>query len=336
MDGSLANDFLARAYAAFDIGTSASAKALGGASANRTWRIDARRETFFLKEFRYPPTDVRWVDSLRAAVEFEAAIWRSGAIDMPEPVAGTSGEFLETVTGSHGVDALVRLHRWTPGQSSLPQAAVTMARAAGAQLGAVQSIGADHRRARSGSLLWWNWEPRETLARFGAGGFLTAVELARYASVIDEAIALAEVGQRTDCWTFCHRDHKPDNVLLHDDRLILTDWDEAALCPPRYEVTEAALLWSGWDGRIASRERMVAFLDGYRSGGAAIDRPEPLDFAKWAAERVGWFNYLALRALGLVSSSDAEAGEARKGAIATLRETAAGLPQLERWAAWMT
>ena len=61
------------------------------------------------------------------------------------------------------------------------------------------------------------------------------VELARYASVIDEAIALAEVGQRTDCWTFCHRDHKPDNVLLHDDRLILTALTEAALsiAPPR-------------------------------------------------------------------------------------------------------
>ena len=63
--------------------------------------------------------------------------------------------------------------------------------------------------------------------------------------------------------------------------------------------------------------------------------PSPLDFAKWAAERVGWFNYLALRTLGLVSSPDTETDEALKGAIATLRETAAGLPQLERWAAWM-
>ena len=80
---------------------------------------------------------------------------------------------------------------------------------------------------------------------------------------------------------------------------------------------------------------MVAFLDGYRSVGAEIDRPEPVDFAKWAAERVGWFNYLALRTLGLVSSPDTETDEALKGAIATLRETAAGLPQLERWAAWM-
>lgn len=336
MNGPLANAFLSRAYAAFEIDERATATSLGGASANRAWRVVAGSETFFLKEFRYPPSDVRWVESLRSAVEFEAACWRGGGIDMPEPIAGRSGEFLETVAGSHGEDAIVRLHRWTPGQSVASRAEVDTVRAAGTQLSAVQSIGADHHTASSGSLLWWNWEPRDSLVRFGAAGFLTAVEVARYGSVVDEAIALAELGQQTEYWTFCHGDHKPDNVLLHVNGLVLTDWDEAALCPPRYEVVEAALLWSGWDGRLANRERMVAFLDGYRSGGSVFDRPEALDFAKWAAERVGWFNYLALRTLGPLSGSDAETDDALTGAIATLQETASGLAQIERWAAWMT
>ena len=336
MSRSLDNDFLSRAYAAFDIDSAATATSLGRASANRTWRIQTGRDSFFLKEFRYSPSDLRWVESLRAAVAFEIVIWRGGTIDMPAPVAGTSGELLETVAGSRGDDALVRLHRWTPGQSSHAQPAVSSIRAAGAQLGTVQAIGAEHSSARSGSLMWWNWDPRAALASFGEAGFLTAAEVARYASIVDEAIDLAEVGQLTESWTFCHSDHKPDNVLLHDDRLILTDWDEAALCPPRYEAAEAALMWSGWDGRLANRERMVAFLEGYRSTGAAFDRPEPLDFAKWAAERVGWFNYLALRTLGRMSGSDDEVAEALTNAIATLRETEAGLTQLERWAAWMS
>jgi Ser/Thr protein kinase RdoA (MazF antagonist) len=322
------------ALEAFGLEITASATPMGGVSANRTWRVRAEAGGFFLKEFRYPPADHAWVASLRSAVAFEVAVWASGVIDVPTPVAGRSGDFLQWITGSQGEEALVRLHQWTPGRAEAQPASPEMIRAAGAQLGKVQAIGATHASATSGTLLWWNWVPQETLARLGVAGLLSPAEVGRWRPVLEEAVDLAQRGQQSATWSFGHGDHKPDNVLAVGDRLILTDWDEASLCPPRYEAVEAALLWSGWNGRQADRSRMAAYLDGYRSAGGALDRLERLDFSKWAAQRVGWFEYLARRTLGSIRGSTTEVQEARIGAIETLHEIRAGLEQVDRWMSW--
>lgn len=322
------------ALEAFGLEPTAIATPVGGNSANRTWRVRADTGEYFLKEFRYPPSDRAWVASLRSAVAFEVAVWRAGAIDMPAPVAGRSGDFLQPITGSQGNEALVRLHRWLPGSAQSKPANPDVIKAAGAQLGMVQAIGAAHTSATSGALLWWNWKPQETLAQLGVAGLLTAAEVGRWRSVLDEAVGLAQRGQRSASWSFCHGDHKPGNVLLLADRLVLTDWDEASLCPPRYEAVEAALLWAGWNGRKADQSRMAAYLDGYQSAGGAIGRLEWLDFSKWAAERVGWFEYLARRTLGSIRGSTTEIHDARIAAIETLHEIRAGLDQVDQWISW--
>lgn len=327
--------FLSRACTAFNLGRPEAVARLPSASANRTWRLVASSGTTLVKEFRYPPSDLAWVRALEAATDFEWAVWSGGEVEMPAPLRSGSGRVVESMLGSRGRPALVRVHAWSYDPPLPPMASADITSAAGAQLALVQSIGARYRRSATGSLRWWSWDPVARLYDLRKRGFVTSSDTARFHSVLVDALELARLGESAEDWSFCHFDHKPDNILLAGERLVLVDWDEAALCPPRCEVAEAALLWAASSNDGPDRRRLTAFLGGYNSAGGSFDKPTAVDFAKWAASRAGWFDYLALRVLGLVNGSAREADEALTMAMATLQDAADGLREVDTWARWM-
>lgn len=320
---------------AFGLGSPVSLRERPANSTNATWDLETADGRFLVKQFRYPPDDEIWLRAIEEASEFEWQAHSHAIVPMPIPVRSVSGRMVEVVDGAQGGSALTRVHQWSSGvQADLaPQTTLVDA---GAQLATVQEFGGSYRTASEGSLWWWSWDPRCWVDALRVEGYLDRSEASRASSVLEEAercIFLAE--RQATRWTMCHFDHKPANVLVHDGALTLVDWDEAAMCPPGMEAAEAAILWASTTEGI-DRRRLVAFLEGYRSVGGALDTVSVDDLGKWLASKVGWFDYVARRALGVLPASRHEAIESVAAARATLEKLSVGVGHLGRWVRWMS
>lgn len=301
-------------------------------AANRLWRFAWPVSSFVVKEFRYTVRDEPWARAIRRAADFEFQAWQAGVVPMPEPVRTVRAELVPQVTGSRGRPTLVRVHRWSPGERMTWPIDAAVAAQAGSQLADLQRWGARYARRDRASLWWWRWQPLDVLERLRRSGLFDDETVRAGRRLVTLAEQLVKAGEGTDdAWTFCHFDYKPDNVLRCGVSTVVLDWDAADFCQARIEAVESALRWAGIERGPTSDDLFVAFVEGYRGAGGGLTQLEPTDFAKYAASIVGWFDYLARRALHEFDDTDAEAGLAAAEARAALTALDTMFAELDRW-----
>jgi Ser/Thr protein kinase RdoA (MazF antagonist) len=327
--------FLHEVADVFALGTPVAWRALPDRSTNLTWHLRTTEGRHLIKQFRYPASDTFWRESLVEATRFESAAHDVGVVGMALPCRSVDDNVIEQLTGTYGRPALVRVHEWVDGTPvPLEPPPVTIA-AAGRQLAAVQDFATRYSRQSTGSLLWWDWEPERWLAALADQRAIGPTEVSEGRTALAEALELVHAAEQSAInWTMCHYDHKPNNVHCTPDGLVLLDWDEAAMCPPRCEVVEAALLWATTSDGV-DRRRLDAFLNGFSCGRRGLDDPTESDMGKWLASKVGWFDYSARRALRELPCTDWEADISLDHARTTLTDLAQGLDHISSWIGWM-
>lgn len=303
------------------------------ATANHVIRLCTTEGAFAVKVFQYTVTDDRWLTALHRAGEFELSVWESAHLQMPEPVRNDRGEIFDTVPSRAG-RTLVRVHRWLDGSPlALPQSKADAA-AAGALLHRIQRLGALEGEAHSGALRWWRWDPHSVLDRLMAEGAVTPEVRDSGRETLTDAWELIRGAEHcAGSWWLSHYDFKPANCLLASNALSVLDWDEAAMCPPRQEAVESALLWAGYEEGECRRETFVAFLDGYQAaGGPLLGGLERSDFGKFIASAVGWFDYLGrCRVDGF---PEARFVKDRPNPGAVLADVRQRLDRIDTWRSW--
>ena len=319
----------------FGLGEPIRWRALPDTSTNLTWRLQTEEGRHVVKQFRYPTSDELWRESLVEAARFECDAHDGGVVGMALPCRSVHDNVIEQLTGTYGRPALVRVHSWVDGTGVPPEPSPATIADAGRQLAAVQSFASLRPSQRSGSLLWWDWDPERWLAALANQRTIAPNEVVEGLSVLAAALELIHDAERSAAtWTMCHYDHKPDNVLCTPRGLVLLDWDEAAMCPPRCEVVESALLWATTSAGV-DRGRLDAFLSGFSSAGSGLDGPAETDMGKWLASKVGWFDYSARRALRVLPCTDSEAEISLDQARTALMDLTRGLDHIGLWIGWM-
>lgn len=335
MDDSEA-EFVGRLCVLFDLGDpqNVTISAIPG-NANRLWRLEVDGSNFVVKEFRYTIADKPWVIAISKAAEFEFEVWETSRLFMAEPIRGKDGAILQTIIGSRGALAVIRLHRWLDGTSVPKRVPIATAKAAGELLYDIHKLGGGFANSDQGTLRWWRWDPAGTLLRLQQLGLFDAKAAANGHAALSDAALLIAAGEVTPGrWIFSHYDHKPENTLSVSNGLAILDWDEAALCHPRLEVAESALHWAGIEAGDPSSAGFAGFIEGYRNRGGQIGDLRPSDFAKWAASIVGWFDYLGRRALQEFDDNTEEAEAAAQEAVAVIASLSIRMPEVQTWSSW--
>ena len=325
-------ELAARAGQYFGVGDAVvSVERLPGA-ANRLWRVEVRAGRFVVKEFRYTTEDRRWLAALRTAARFEHEVFATGEIVMPEPLQTADGQTIVVMPGSRREIAAVRMHRWIDGAAVPLPITASAAEAGGALLAKVQAIGRRFATADTGTLRWWRWQPAHILELLEEHALLDRDSAAECRTIISEAERLIDMGEALPGpWLFSHYDIKPQNAKVVRQVMALLDWDEAASCHPRLEAVEAALQWARvGEGRVEP-ELVAAFAEGFRAYGGELSGVTRADFAKWAASRAIWFEYLGRRALQEFDDDDEERATAALEALATLSGLGVGLAEVPDW-----
>lgn len=329
-------EFIARICLLFNLGdphSAVMAPLLG--NANRLWRLDTDEGTFVVKEFRYTTEDKRWVAAIRKAAEFEFEVWRTGIVPMAQPIRGKDGTIVYVIIGSRGHRVAVRLHRWLEGTPVLKPVSVPTVAVAGSLLSDIHSIGLGFANSDQRTLRWWRWDPEGLLLRLQKLGLFDTKTVKVARAALSDAERLITDGEATPGrWVFSHYDHKPENTLSIGEALAVLDWDESALCHPRLEAVESAMRWAGIAEGKAHADAFVAFVEGYQSRGGQLSNLSPSDFAKLVASTVGWFEYLARRALREFDDNDAEALAAAQGAVAVIESLGPTLTDVHKWSTW--
>ncbi|NYE72265.1 phosphotransferase [Microlunatus parietis] len=259
-----------------------------GNSANLVWRLETAAGIRVIKEL--PASTVQ--EELGRAAEFERAVFEAGVVPMAEPIVDREGRLLRPMVGSGGKSALVRVHGWSQGREfGRPVDEATVCEA-GRSLARIQTFGATWDAALPIKQLWRRPD-RATYDAFAARwpelikeGWST---LAEAEALVSEGVEDAGRGISTHC------DHKPENSLGHDAKLIILDWDEAGRREPRIESLRLA------------------------------------DWAKWVAGIASWYEFKAQRSLGqwaAVGSAHEEEAEAASQTLGWLRHT---LRRIPRW-----
>ncbi len=302
-------------------------------TANLVHRLTTDADDFAVKRFRYTASDSRWLETLVRGGDFEQAVLRSGHLVMPEPVRDRKGHIFALIPGPQG-RIVVRVHRWLNGRPLPARPAPMDAVEAGAAQFRIQQIGKRFDPSREGALMWWRWDPTAVLTELVASDLIDHAEQEASNATLTEALDLVRAAERAaDAWTYCHYDIKPANFLRTPDGLAVLDWDESCLCPPRQETVEAALLWGGYDAGGVDPDGFTAFIEGYCRAGGRLNRLDRIDFGKFIASAVGWFDYLGRCRLGEFPGSAAFAERPDPGQV--LADIRHRLDCIDTWRAWL-
>ncbi|KTD08247.1 phosphotransferase [Legionella jamestowniensis] len=94
---------------------------------------------------------------------------------------------------------------------------------------------------------------------------------------------------------YSHGDYFPHNLMWHDNKPILIDWELAGRINPSLEFALALILFSGFATENQFNRQVVKFfLDGYYATGACLR--DDLDDAIWGAIGKAWLNWMAFQA----------------------------------------
>ena len=138
----------------------------------------------------------------------------------------------------------------------------------------------------------------------------------------------------SSCQVISHRDLDPKNVMWQGTQPYLIDWEAAGYVNPYQELVEVLNYWVTEADGTYNYEKFHALLGGYAAG---ID----VKMVDWDVVlkgsfdgMLGWLEYSAKRAAGLLGENEADRIDGRKqgiDTIADIRRQKARMMQLKTW-----
>lgn len=148
-----------------------------------------------------------------------------------------------------------------------------------------------------------------------------------YLPDIAEALVIAaDVGELTLVST--HRDVKPDNVLETPNGPLLVDWDGAGPDYAEWELTRAALYFSGLG---EDRTAFDTVIRSYETAGGRRPSASPAAFAGLLRVYLGGAAWMVWRALGHRPVTPPEQAAAHTHALELLADLRTSLGRLDTW-----
>ncbi|MBO7745705.1 phosphotransferase [Paenibacillus sp. MWE-103] len=133
-----------------------------------------------------------------------------------------------------------------------------------------------------------------------------------------------------------HRDLDPKNVMWHQGRPVLIDWEAAGLIHPLLDTAETALYWAEDAAGSIDRDKLGAFLSGY-AGGGGLPR-----HAEWRPVlehgflgKLDWLAYNLERSVGIGTAAADERRIGTEQAVATLEAVVRHAERIDALAQWL-
>lgn len=239
------------------------AQSVAGGLSHRLWRLETATQSLALKVLSR-----RAVASpgQRALLErAEAAAEIAARAQIPALVArrGTDGNFLQACGAEW-----VLLFPWRDGQV-LPPLAATPDKCAlmGGFLGALHALkirfpGQNAPQAEAFEAGHF----AALLARATAQNAVWSRAVREVLAELEQANARAMSAQNRlrEGWVTGHLDFDQKNVLWHEEKPLILDWESAKPIHPALELVGAGLSWAGQSAGETRRDSFEAFLSGYR------------------------------------------------------------------------
>lgn len=103
-----------------------------------------------------------------------------------------------------------------------------------------------------------------------------------------------------------HRDLDPKNVMWHNNRPYLIDWEAAGYVNPYQELLEMLTYWADDNNGSLDKIKFMSMYDAYKEYDTCVD----IEWSKIALSgyggMLGWLNYSFKRSLGLEAENDDE------------------------------
>jgi Ser/Thr protein kinase RdoA (MazF antagonist) len=323
---------LQQAALAFGLGDASelSLEVIAGGS-NNLWRVSGEPGVFVLKELRRAGPLA--FAKLREAAAFENSLYRANVIEMAEPRLDARGEVILPFERASGIQAFARVHRFVdgvPARTAVQNCDRDLIESAGLSLARIQEAGCRW-KSRSGESLRDGQQKALEIASRTQHGVPVVIDRGLISAALE---ILSEADATPGSWIFCHRDHKPENVLVRSGAPVILDWDQCALCHPRLEAVEAALRWAG--APQPERLRFDAFVRGYTSYGASLSELRESDFAQWISGLLGWLSFQSRMACGeWPDATEAQRLQAAKLAVEAQEDLKRAVASLAEWVTWI-
>lgn len=132
-----------------------------------------------------------------------------------------------------------------------------------------------------------------------------------------------------------HRDLDSKNVLWHDDRPLVIDWESAGSIHPMQDLIETALYWSLDEAGIVNRTKFFSCIQGYeqKRGRSDVDWQRVL----WHGYlgKLNWLEYNLKRSLHIESASSADQAKGSSQVVLTLDDLHSYAAQIPRVLTWL-
>lgn len=132
-----------------------------------------------------------------------------------------------------------------------------------------------------------------------------------------------------------HRDLDSKNVLWHDDRPLVIDWESAGSIHPIQDLIETALYWSQDEVGIVNRANFFSCIQGYEQtrGRSDVDWQRVL----WQGYlgKLNWLEYNLKRSLHIESASSADQAKGTSQVILTIDDLHTYAEQIPRLLTWL-
>ncbi|WP_214824652.1 aminoglycoside phosphotransferase family protein [Exiguobacterium sp. s28] len=131
-----------------------------------------------------------------------------------------------------------------------------------------------------------------------------------------------------------HRDLDSKNVLWHDDRPLVIDWESAGSIHPMQDLMETALYWSLDEAGVVNRTNFFSSIQAYeqKRGRSDVDWQRVLWYGYLG--KLKWLEYNLKRSLHIESASSADRATGTSQVAVTLEDLhtyAAQIPRLLTW-----
>jgi len=278
-----------------------------GGYANRMYRLDTEQGSFAVKELNL--VDRRRAYHVEDVFRFERAAFAAG-VPMPEPIAA----------GQH-----LLVHRWVDGEK-MPEAPVSAAYAfeIGEILARLHALDVEWTDRSTEEPVSRDWP--ELAERAVATGQPWADELASQVKTFLAIAHFVDTCERPGPVVLTHRDIQPWNLLAHDGRPVVLDWELSGMLDLAGELGSTALSLakgSGFDGIEPAIFRAV--LDGYVAGGGALPPAGPSWFVFMIS---GWLSFTRWNILRCLAGVEASTGPDLALSHESVRNGLRGLPDL--------
>jgi Ser/Thr protein kinase RdoA (MazF antagonist) len=302
--------------AAFGLGDAISWEPVAGGRAHLVWRLRTSRGEWAVKRLNRSYEDW-WLREHEVSARVQLEAWERG-LPMPRPVhpLAPAAPLLADVDG-HSYLA----HEWCEGRPVTGDVTTWVGEVLAALHALPAGEGPDQRPHPVDE--WRTWLDE------APGPFTDAVR----AHLPDIAEAVDLVGETTGLTPVnTHRDVKPDNVLETARGPLLLDWDGAGPDYAEWELTRAAVHFSGLG---ADRAAFTAVVSSYEAVTGRRPPAGPESFAGLLRGHLGGAAWMVWRALGHRPVTEPERAAAEPHALELLADLRASLGRLDEWVRWL-